>query len=85
MVLSKRTPLPNGSQNDRSVTYNYVENTWATMSLDRTAYSDSITYNPQTTQYNETATPTFPVINGVTNTFGATTLFRHEEGVNQLT
>jgi hypothetical protein len=82
----KGKPLPNGSsQNDRSVTYNYVENTWATMSLDRTAYSDSITYdNPQATQYNETGTPSFPIINGATNTFGATTLFRHEEGVNKI-
>ena len=82
----KGTPLPNGSsQNDRSAVYNYVENTWATMSLARTAYSDSVTYdNPQATEFNSTGTPTFPTINGVTNTFGASTLFAHEEGTNQI-
>jgi hypothetical protein len=62
-----------------------VENTWATMSLARTAYSDSVTYdNPQATEFNSTGTPTFPTINGVTNTFGASTLFAHEEGTNQI-
>ena len=73
------------TQIDRSVTYNYVENTWSTMSLARTTYADSITYdNPQATEYALTGTPSFPTINGVTNTFGATTYYAHEEGTNKI-
>ena len=82
----KGTPVGNPStQVDRSVVYNYVENTWSTMSLARTTYADSITYdNPQATEYDLTATPTFPTINGVTNTFGATTYYAHEDGLNKI-
>ena len=82
----KGTPVGNPStQIDRSVVYNYVENTWSTMSLARTTYADSITYdNPQATEYDLTGTPSFPTINGVTNTFGATTYYAHEDGVNKI-
>jgi hypothetical protein len=82
----KGTPTGSPStQIDRSVTYNYVENTWSTMSLARTTYADSITYdNPQATEYALTGTPSFPTINGVTNTFGATTYYAHEEGTNKI-
>jgi hypothetical protein len=56
------------------------------MSLSRTTYADSVTYaNPYATEYDSTAVPQFPVVNGVTNTFGATTYFAHETGVNKIT
>jgi len=83
----KGTPTTGPSQQiDRSVIYNYVENTWSTMSLSRTTYADSVTYaNPYATEYDSTAVPQFPVVNGVTNTFGASTYFAHETGVNKIT
>ena len=83
----KGTPLLSPSnQIDRSVSYNYVENTWSTMSLARTTYSDSTTYaKPYATEFNSTGTPQFPTINGVTNTFGSSTYFAHEEGINEIT
>ena len=82
----KGTPTTGPSvQVDRSVTYNYVENTWSTMSLARTTYADSVTYaNPYATEYDATATPQFPTIQGVTNKFGATTYFEHETGLNKI-
>ena len=82
----KGTPTTGPSvQIDRTVTYNYVENTWATMSLARTTYADSVTYaNPYATEYDSTTVPQFPVIQGVTNKFGSTTYFEHERGVNKI-
>ena len=82
----KGTPLLSPStQIDRSVTYNYVENVWSTMSLARTTYSDSTTYaKPYATQFNSSGVPQFPTVNGATNTFGASTYFAHEEGVNEI-
>jgi len=72
-------------QNNRAVIYNYVENTWSTMTLARSTFADSTTYpNPYATAYNVTGTPTVPVINGVTNTFGASTYYAHEVGVNAI-
>ena len=77
-------PLTNPAvQNNRSVVYNYVENVWTIMTLARSSFADSVTYpNPYGTSFNDTSVPTFPTINGATNTFGAGTLFAHEEGVN---
>jgi hypothetical protein len=82
----KGTPVSSPStQIDRAVVYNYRENTWSTMSLARSTYADSITYeNPQATEYDLTGTPQFPTVQGVTNTFGASTLFQHENGVNKV-
>jgi hypothetical protein len=55
------------------------------MSLTRTTYSDAQTYDkPYATKWNSTATPTFPTINGVTNTYGACTYYEHEVGVNEV-
>ena len=72
-------------QVDRNVVYNFVENTWAVGSLARTTYQDSITYDlPYATEYYSTNTPTFPTINGVTNTFGATKYWAQETGVNEV-
>jgi hypothetical protein len=73
------------SQVDRNVVYNYLENTWATGSLARTTYEDASSFDlPYATQYIVNATPTFPTINGVTNTFGATKYWEHEIGVNEV-
>jgi hypothetical protein len=82
----KGTPTTGPSvQIDRTVTYNYVENTWATMSLARTTYADSVTYaNPYATEFDSTTVPQFPTIQGATNKFGSTTYFEHERGVNKI-
>jgi hypothetical protein len=39
---------------------------------------------PYATQYNRTGTPTFPTINGVTNTYGSSKYWQHETGVNEV-
>lgn len=82
----KGVPTDNPStQNDRMISYNYVENTWSVSSLARSAYVDSDVYpNPYATSFDPTATPSFPTINGVTNKFGAGTLFLHEIGLNEV-
>ncbi len=73
------------TQLDRNVVYNFVENTWAVGSLARTTYQDSVTYDlPYATQYNATATPTFPTINGVSNLYGSTKYWAQETGVNEV-
>jgi len=78
-------PTANESQINRSVVYNFVENTWTTMSLSRTTYSDAQTYDkPYATKYLPTGTPTFPTINGVTNTYGSSEYYEHEVGVNEV-
>ena len=66
-----------------SVTYNYLENVWYTNNgFTRTSWVDRGVYAlPYATFYSSTATSTnTPVPLGVTN--GATTLYRHESGVN---
>ena len=78
-------PSETSDQVDLSVLYNFVENTWATSTLDRTTFADASTYDlPYATQFNLTATPQFPPINGATNSFGASTYFSHETGVNAI-
>jgi hypothetical protein len=78
-------PKSGSVQIDRSVVYNYLENTWTTMSLSRTAYADSDVFElPYATKYDSTMVPTFPVINGVTNLNGASILYEHETGVNDV-
>jgi hypothetical protein len=78
-------PTNNSSQVNASVVYNFVENTWTTMSLSRTTYSDAQTYDkPYATKWLSTGVPTFPTINGVTNTYGACTYYEHEVGVNEV-
>ena len=75
----------NSTQVDRNVVYNFVENTWAVGSLARTTYQDSVTFDlPYATQYNATGTPTFPTINGVTNTYGSSKYWAQETGVNEV-
>ena len=78
-------PTANQTQINASVVYNFVENTWTTMSLARTTYSDAQTYDkPYATKYLSTGTPTFPTINGVTNTYGSSQYYEHEFGVNEV-
>jgi hypothetical protein len=78
------TPSGNPAvQNNRAVVYNYVENTWSTMTLARSSYADASTYDvPYATEYTSTATPTISNLSGATNTFGASTYFGHEIGTN---
>ena len=71
------------TQNNRSVVYNYVENTWSVMTLARSTYHDASTYDlPYATEYTTTGTPTFTNLSGATNTFGATKYFAQETGTN---
>jgi len=80
------TPSGNPAvQNNRAVVYNYVENSWSTMSLARSSYADASTYDvPYATEYTSTATPTISNISGATNTFGASTYYAHEVGNNEV-
>jgi len=68
---------------DRAVTYNYAENSWTTSTLDRTSYEDKhIFSDPIATKFYSNVAPTTPTIQGVTN--GATRVFNHEVGKNEI-
>ena len=78
-------PSSNSIQNNRSVVYNYLENTWTTMSLARTSWADADVFDkPYATKYDATMLPTFPIINGITNANGASIYYEHEVGVNDV-
>jgi len=69
---------------DRSVTYNYLENSWYTNSLARTTWLDRGVYQlPYATEYEPTVNGTTPTVLGVTD--GASVVYVHEEGVNNDT
>jgi hypothetical protein len=75
----------NSTQINRNVVYNFVEDTWTTGSLSRTSYNDAHTYGlPYATEFTVNGTPTFPIINGVTNTYGSSKYWAHETGNNEL-
>ena len=77
-------PKFGSTQIDRVVTYNYAEGVWTTGSLARTTYVDAYVFdNPYATEYAVTGTPNFP-IQGITNRFGATTYYSHEDGTDQV-
>jgi hypothetical protein len=77
-------PKFGSTQIDRVVTYNYAENVWTTGSLARTTYVDAYVFDkPYATEYVATGTPNFP-IQGITNRFGATTYYSHEDGTDQV-
>jgi hypothetical protein len=77
-------PKANSTEIDRCVVFNFLEQVWSTMSLARTTYQDAQTFSkPYATKWNSSATPTFPIINGVTNTYGATIYYQHETGTNE--
>jgi hypothetical protein len=75
-----------GSQQiNRNVVYNFIEQTWTTGSLSRTTYNDAHTYGlPYATEFTINGTPSFPTINGVTNTYGSSKYWAHETGVNEV-
>jgi hypothetical protein len=75
----------NSQQINRTVVYNFMEQSWTTGNLARTSYNDAQTYDlPYATEFYRTNVPTFPVINGATNTFGASKYWAHEVGVNEV-
>ena len=77
-------PASGSEQINRCVVYNYAENVWTTSSLARTSYIDTGVYDsPYATEYNKTALPNFP-IQGITNTYGASTYYAHETGTDQV-
>ena len=74
----------NATQIDRYVTYNYLEDCWSTGSLARTTWQDYGVYQkPYATEYSTTGVANNNVINGLTA--GATTLFQHETGDDNVT
>ena len=78
-------PKAGSTQIDRAVTYNFLEQVWTTSSLSRTTYIDASTFDkPYATKYITDGTPTFPTINGVTNSFGSTQYFEQEVGTNEV-
>ena len=77
-------PKAGSDQIDRCVTYNYGEDCWTTGSLARSSYADTGVFDvPYATQYILTATPNFS-IQGITNTYGASTYYAHETGTDQI-
>ena len=77
-------PAAGSEQINRCVVYNYGENCWTTSSLDRTSYIDTSVYDlPYATDYSKNALPNFP-IQGITNTYGASTYYAHETGTDQV-
>ena len=73
-----------GSQIDRYVTFNYMENLWYTGTLARTSWVDTGIYDlPYATKYtaDSTASAT-PTVSGVTD--GRSFLFKHETGTNDV-
>ena len=78
-------PKDGSDQIDRCVTYNYQENVWTTSSLDRTSYQDQGVFNkPYATDYENSGTPVFPDILGITNKYGASIYYAHEVGNDQV-
>ena len=78
-------PSANSDQIDRCVTYNYGENVWTTSSIARTTYQDQGVFNlPYATDYDDSTTPVFPEILGITNKYGASIYYAHETGTDQI-
>jgi hypothetical protein len=77
-------PASGSEQINRCVVYNYAENVWTTSSLARSSYVDQGVYDlPYATDYDKTALPNFP-IQGITNTYGASTYYAQETGTDQV-
>jgi len=81
----------NSTEIDRVVTYNYGEKVWTTGTMSsatvgsqsRTTWADASVYDhPHATKYVAAATPTFPIVNGVSA--GASVYYEHEIGVNEV-
>jgi len=69
---------------DRCVTFNYLENVWYTNSLARSTWLDRGVYQlPYATEYEPTSLGTTPTVLGLTD--GASSVYVHEEGNNDVT
>ena len=75
-------PSSNATQIDRGVVYNYLENTWYTISLSRTTWLGAYVYElPIATEYSTSVTANVSTILGLTA--GASYIYEHETGNNQ--
>ena len=75
-------PSANATQIDRAVAYNYLENTWYTVSLGRTTWLGAYVYEqPIATEYSASLTANVSTILGLTA--GASYIYEHESGNNQ--
>ena len=75
-------PSANATQIDRAVAYNYLENTWYTLSLGRTTWLGAYVYEqPIATEYDASVTANVSTILGLTA--GASYVYEHESGNNQ--
>ena len=75
-------PSANATQIDRAVAYNYLENTWYTLSLGRTTWLGAYVYEqPIATEYSASLTANVSTILGLTA--GASYIYEHESGNNQ--
>ncbi len=75
-------PSASATQIDRGVAYNYLENTWYTVSLGRTTWLGAYVFeNPIATEYSASVTANVSTILGLTA--GASYLYEHESGNNQ--
>ena len=75
-------PSANATQIDRGVVYNYLENTWYTLTLDRTTWLGAYVYElPIATEYSTSVTANVSTILGLTA--GASYVYEHETGNNQ--
>ena len=75
-------PSSNATQIDRGVVYNYLENTWYTISLARTTWLGAYVYEqPIATEYSTSVTANVSTILGLTA--GASYIYEHETGNNQ--
>ena len=75
-------PSSNATQIDRGVAYNYLENTWYTISLGRTTWLGAYVYElPIATEYSASTTANVSTILGLTA--GASFIYEQETGNNQ--
>ena len=75
-------PSASATAIDRGVAYNYLENTWYTVSLGRTTWLGAYVYeNPIATEYSASVTANVSTILGLTA--GASYIYEHESGNNQ--
>jgi len=75
-------PSASATAIDRGVAYNYLENTWYTVSLGRTTWLGAYVYEqPIATEYSASLTANVSTILGLTA--GASYIYEHESGNNQ--
>ena len=75
-------PSADATQIDRGVAYNYLENTWYTISLGRTTWLGAYVYElPIATEYSASTTANVSTILGLTA--GASFIYEQETGNNQ--